>query len=145
MVFLFCYTIRMNYFLAKTDPSTYSIEDFQKEKITIWNGVRSAAAVKALQAMKKGDKVLIYHSQGEGSIRGLAVVTKQVGADPDDTKSWLVALKLTKVFTPTYVTLKQVKATGKFATLPLVYQSRLSTMPLTVAFIAWLRSQGIAV
>jgi predicted RNA-binding protein with PUA-like domain len=60
----------MNYFLAKTDPSTYSIADFEKERVTAWSGVRNPAAVLALKAMRKGDRVFI----GEGAIRGLAVV-----------------------------------------------------------------------
>jgi predicted RNA-binding protein with PUA-like domain len=133
----------MQYFLAKTDPSTYSIEDFEKEKITVWNGVRNAQAVQALKAMKKGDKVLIYHSQGEGAIRGLATVTKQLGPDPQDNKSWLVELKLTKVFKEPYITLQQIKATHKFPKLLLVTHSRLSTMALPSAFIIWLQSKKL--
>ena len=133
----------MDYFLAKTDPETYSIHNFAKDKVTVWDGVRSGAAVIALKAMKKGDRVLIYHSQGEGAIRGLATVIKQIGADPEDSRTWLVEFKLLKVFTEPYITLKQIKATGKFQKLPLVYQSRLSTMPLIPDFISWLKKQGL--
>ena len=61
----------MKYFLAKTDPETYSIDSLEKEKTTTWNGVRNPQAVNVLKSMQKGDKVLIYHSQGEGVIRRL--------------------------------------------------------------------------
>ena len=133
----------MNYFLAKTDPGTYSIEDFAKEKITIWNGVRNPQAVAALKSMKKGDKVLIYHSQRESAIRGLATVTKQIGPDPKDSKSWLVELKLVKIFTEPFITLKDIKTEQHFAKLPLVTQSRLSTMTLPPEFITWLKSKKL--
>ncbi len=142
---LFCYTLYMQYFLAKTDPSTYSINDFQKEKITIWNGVKNAQAVQALKTMKKGDRVLIYHSQGEGSIRGLAIVTKQIGQDPENSKSWLVELKLQKVFLEPFITLRQIKNSKKFPELKLVTQSRLSIMVLPIEFITWLKQQKLPV
>jgi predicted RNA-binding protein with PUA-like domain len=135
----------MNYFLAKTDPSTYSIEDFAKDKITVWDGVRNGQAVQALKAMQKGDKVLIYHSQGEGSIRGLATVTKNIGPDPKDNRSWLVEFKLSKSFKEPFVTLKQVKESGKFNDLALVKNSRLSTMSVSDKFISWLNAQGLSI
>ncbi len=135
----------MKYFLAKTDPQTYSIEDFTKEKVTVWNGVRNAQAVQALKLMQKGDRVLIYHSQGEGTIRGVASVTKQLGADPKDPKSWLVELKLQRIFKEPFVTIKDVKQSGKFAKLPLVYHSRLSTMEVTKEFIDWLKKRGLII
>lgn len=144
-VLFFCYNELMNYFLAKTDPDTYSIEDLAAEKVTVWNGVRNPAAVKALKTMKKGDKVLIYHSQGEAAIRGLATVTKQIGPDPKDSKSWLVELKFVKAFKEPYITLQQIKAQKKFVDLALVRQGRLSTMELPKDFIAWLKSKKLAV
>lgn len=135
----------MNYFLAKTDPETYDIDQFAKEKTTVWNGVRNPQAVKALKTMRKGDKVLIYHSMGEASIRGLAEVTKQIGEDPNDDKSWLVELKLKTVFPEPYITLKEIKKSGKFENLPLVRQSRLSTMPIPSDFVSWLRMKGLKI
>lgn len=135
----------MNYFLAKTDPSTYDIEQFAKDKVTVWDGVRNAQAVQALKAMKRGDKVLIYHSQGEGAIRGLATVTKNIGIDPKDNKSWLVEFKFNNRFTEPYVTLKDVKQSGKFSDLLLVKNSRLSTMALPSNFIAWLKQNKLPI
>jgi predicted RNA-binding protein with PUA-like domain len=135
----------MNYFLAKTDPKTYSIEDLEKEKTTTWNGVRNPQAVLALKKMKKGDRVLIYHSQGESTIRGLAEVVGNSRPDEDDLKSWLVDFKFKKSFKEPYITLSEIKKTGRFEKLPLVRQGRLSTMELTKDFIVWLKEKGLEV
>ena len=55
----------MAYFLAKTDPETYSVENFAQEGRTTWDGVRNPQALQAIRAMRPGDEVLIYHSQGQ--------------------------------------------------------------------------------
>lgn len=135
----------MKYFLAKTDPSTYSIDDFAKEKQTTWNGVKNAQAVMALKAMKKGDLVLIYHSQGEGTIRGLAKVIGNSRLDPKEPRSWLVDFKLISKFNEPYITLKEIKQTGLFEDLALVRQGRLSTMEVPLKFIAWLKKRGLKI
>lgn len=135
----------MKYYLAKTDPDTYSIEQFIKDKSTIWDGVRNPQAVQALKSMRKGDKVLIYHSMGETTIRGLAKVEANLGIDPEDSKSWLVRLKLLKAFKEPYISLSDIKASGKFKQLPLIRQSRLSTMELTPDFVNWLKQNKLPV
>ena len=58
----------MRYFLAKTDPETYSIEQLEKEKRTAWDGVNNPQAVRAIREMQPGDKVFIYHSGGNSAI-----------------------------------------------------------------------------
>lgn len=134
----------MNYFLAKTDPETYSIEKLEKDKQTTWDGVHNPTAVMFLKQMKKGDKVLIYHSQGEASIVGLAEVIGNSRPDPKDTKTWLVDFKYLKTFPEPRITLQQIKATHKFDDIRLVKQGRLSTMDLPENFIEWLKKQGLA-
>src|ERR1700679_1298288 len=104
----------MNYFLAKTEPHAYSIDDLEKEKITIWNGIKNPQAVKALKAMKKGDRVLIYHSGGEAAIRGLAEVAGKSRPDPKNEKSWLVDFKFIRKFNEPYITLRDIKGLGEF-------------------------------
>lgn len=135
----------MNYFLAKTDPGTYSIDDFVKEKVTTWSGVRNPAAVLVLKSMQKGDRVFIYHSQGEGAIRGLAEVVGNSRPDPKDAKSWLVDFKFLKSYTEPYVTIKDVKSSGLFPDFQLVTQSRLSTMPVPHHVVAWLKKKKLSV
>ena len=70
----------MNYFLAKTDPETYSIDDLEREKKTVWDGVTNAQAVRTIRQMQPGDRVFLYHSGGASSVVGLAVVRS--GAAP---------------------------------------------------------------
>ena len=135
----------MKYYLAKTDPETYSIEDLKKEGITTWNGVKNPTAVGFLKKMEKGDKVLIYHSQGEASIVGLAEVVGNSRPDPKEPSSWLVDFKYLKSYKEPFITLKQIKETGKFSDFKLVRISRLSTMDVPEEFITWLKKQGVAI
>lgn len=135
----------MRYFLAKTDPQTYSINDFVKEKVTTWSGVRNPQAVQALKAMRKGDRVFIYHSQGEGTLRGLASVVGNSRPDKADPKSWLVDLRLLKVYDEPYVRISDIRQTGKFADFALLRQSRLSTMLVPASVVAWFKRQGLSV
>src|SRR2546428_10371549 len=74
----------MPYFLANTDPPTYSIEDLERDKTTTWVGVRTAAALQAIRAMHPGDDALIYDSQGDAAIVGLARVISKAHPDPND-------------------------------------------------------------
>ena len=131
----------MAYFLAKTEPSTYSIDDLKRDKKTEWDGVRNPTAVNAIKAMKPGDKVIIYHSGDERTIVGLAEVVSAPRADPNDAKSWVADFKYL-AHAKTLVTLKQVKESHKFDDFSLVRMSRLSTMPAPDAFYAWLEKQG---
>src|SRR4051812_28089275 len=100
---------QVTYFLAKTDPETYSISDLEKEKVAVWSGVRNPQAVKVLKTMKKGDRVLIYHSQGEACIVGLAEVVGNSRPDPKDAKSWLVDFKFLRKFSEPFVSLRMIK------------------------------------
>lgn len=130
----------MQYFLAKTEPDTYSIENLQMEGWSNWNGVRNPQAVAFIKEMEIGDKVFIYHSGMNAAIVGIAEVIKAPEADPDDKKSWTVGLQHLETF-KTPITLKEIKATGKFEDFRLVYQSRLSTMDVPTEFVAWLKKE----
>jgi predicted RNA-binding protein with PUA-like domain len=129
----------MNYFLAKTDPSTYSIADFEKERVTAWSGVRNPAAVLALKAMRKGDRVFI----GEGAIRGLAVVVGNSRPDPQEPRSWLVDFKFVRRYQEPYVNIRDMRASGLFPDFALIRQSRLSVMAVPKIVTAWLQKQGL--
>lgn len=115
------------FYLLKTEPSTYSFADLQREKRTVWDGVTNPAAVKNLREMKAGDELVIYHSGDEKSAVGTA---KVVAVDPTDPKTPVVTIKAGKpVAHPK--TLAQIKADRRFKESPLVRQSRLSVVPLT--------------
>jgi len=135
----------MNYFLAKTDPETYSLADLQKEGETNWDGVHNFTAIATIKTWKPGDVVIIYHSQDEKRIVGLAEVTGEPEADPKDTRgSWMAKVKFVREFPEEQkVTLKEIKETGKFDDFALVRLGRLSTMPCPDNFISWLNSKGL--
>lgn len=129
----------MNYFLAKTDPETYSIDDFEREQRTIWDGVNNAQAVRAIRAMRPGDRVFIYHSGGLSSIVGLAAVRSEPRDDPKNPNSAVVDLEFLQRLHP--VTLGEIKQSGKFDDWALVRQGRLSTMAAPENFVIWLRQR----
>lgn len=120
----------MNYFLAKTDPDTYSIEDFIKEGETLWDGVHNNAALLFIQTMKPGDKVFIYESMTSKAIIGLAEVTTSPELNKNDPRrSWVVKMKFLKKYNNP-VTLADIKADPRLADFKLVRESRLSVMPV---------------
>lgn len=121
----------MQYFLAKTDPDTYSIDDFVAEGETLWDGVHNNAAMLFIQQMKIGDKVYIYESMSTKSIVGIATVTGEPFLNTaDPRRSWAVRMKLDKKYTKT-LSLAVIKADPRFADFKLVRESRLSVMPVS--------------
>ena len=132
----------MAYFLAKTDPATYSIDDLERDRTTTWDGVRNAAALQAIRAMRPGDEVLIYHSQGEAAIVGLARVISEPRPDPKDSKSWVVDLTFVRRLEQP-VTLREIKETHLFDDWSLVRQGRLSAMGVPDNVISWLKEKKV--
>ncbi len=130
----------MNYFLAKTDPETYSIEDLARDGNTVWDGVRNPQALRAIRDMRPGDRVFVYHSMSEAAIMGLASVASEPRPDPTDAKLVVVDFAfLTRLDPPT--TLREIKDSQLFDDWSLVRQSRLSTMTAPKAFVAWMKKK----
>ncbi|MBS1856585.1 MAG: EVE domain-containing protein [Acidobacteria bacterium] len=128
----------MKHFLAKTEPSTYSIDDLQRDGSTVWDGVTNPQALKAIRAMRPGDRVYIYHSGGVSAVVGLARVKSEPRDDPKNPKSAVVELEFDrKLDRP--ITLAEIKQSGKFADWALVRQGRLSTMEVPPEFVAWIK------
>jgi predicted RNA-binding protein with PUA-like domain len=116
-------------YLLKTEPSTYSFADLEREKTTVWDGVSNPVALKNLRAMKAGDRLVIYHTGDEKSAVGTATV---VSVDASDAKNPQVKIKAGgRIGKP--VSLSEVKASKVFAESPLVRQGRLSVVPLNAA------------
>src|SRR6516164_10309833 len=130
----------MKYFLAKTDPETYSIDDLERDKKTAWDGVNNPQAVRAIKEMRPGDRVFIYHSGGVSGVVGLAVVRSEPRPDPKNPKSAVVDLEYSGRVEPT-VTLKEIKESKKFDDWALVRQGRLSTMAAPEKFVTWMHSR----
>ena len=120
----------MNYWMVKQEPEAYSWDDFVKDGATDWTGVRNFQARNNLKAMKKGDKVLFYHSVTGKEVVGIAEVSKTAFPDPTDEKWVAVELKPFKPLKKT-VTLAQIKENLALANLKLVRQSQLSVMPVS--------------
>ena len=130
----------MTYFLAKTDPETYSIDDLEKQKTTAWDGVTNPQAVRAIREMRPDDKVFIYHSGGQSGVVGLARVVSESRPDPKNPKSAVADFEfLTRLEPP--VTLSEIKQSKQFEDWALVRQGRLSTMAAPGKFVEWMRKK----
>jgi len=132
--------VPMKYFLAKTDPETYSIDDLDREGKTAWDGVSNPQAVRAIRDMRPGDRVFIYHSGGVSGIVGLATVRSEPRDDPKNPKSAVVDLEFGGRLEPP-TTLAEVKQSKKFEDWALVRQGRLSTMAAPEKFVEWMRGR----
>src|SRR5882724_2391563 len=83
-----------NYWLLKTEPSTYSFTDLEREKRAVWDGVSNALALKHLRSMRRGDLTFIYHTGNEKQIVGIAEVTSNPYPDPKENDPKLVVVDL---------------------------------------------------
>ena len=140
----------VNYWLMKTEPTTYSIDDLanEKKKTTCWEGVRNYQARNLLRdEIKKGDRVLFYHSAcKEPAVMGTAVVSKSgypdhfafdskskyfdSKSDPDNPRWYMVDVTLDEVFAKP-VTLAQLREKASLKDMVLLQKgSRLSVQPV---------------
>lgn len=120
----------MNYWIVKQEPSSYSFNDFQKDGKTDWTGVRNYQARNNLVAMKKGDKVLFYHSGDEKALVGTATVSRTSFPDHADEAWFAVELTAGKPLKKP-VTLAQIKSNPALKNIALVKNSRLSVSCLS--------------
>lgn len=120
----------MNHWMVKQEPDAYSWDDFVKDGKTDWTGVRNFQARNNLKEMKKGDKVLFYHSNIGKEVVGIAKVSKESFADPTDEKWFAVELVPDKKLKKP-VSLVDIKTNLALAEIKLIRQSQLSVMPLT--------------
>jgi predicted RNA-binding protein with PUA-like domain len=130
----------MHYFLAKTDPDTYSLDDLEREHRTVWDGVTNPQAVRAIREMRPDDRVFVYHSGGTSGVVGLAAVRSEPRDDPKNAKSAVVELEFLNRLDPP-ATLAEIKKSGLFEDWALVRQGRLSTMAAPGKFVEWMRER----
>lgn len=120
----------MNYWLIKTEPSTYGWEDLVRDKKTRWDGVHNFRARKNLKAMKKGDLAFFYHTGDEKSIIGIATIVRAAYPDPGEPE-WVAVDVAPKNQLARPVALARVKEEKKLANMVLVRVARLSVQPVT--------------
>ena len=124
----------MAYWLLKTEPEEYSWDDLKKKgaKGDVWTGVRNFTARNHLKAMKKGDRVFIYHTGDEKQVLGMGEVVRESYPDPTDEKGVFLSVDVKTLNPlPKPVTLAAVKADKKLADMALVKYGRLSVQPVT--------------
>jgi predicted RNA-binding protein with PUA-like domain len=141
---------KVNYWLMKSDPDEYAIEDFKKEpdRRTYWDGVRNYQARNFMRdAMQLGDRVLFYHSGKKPSVMGTATVVRTGYPDhtawdpkdkhfapkstPDNPIWYMVDIQLDEVF-PRPVTLKELRTIKGLENMMLLKKGmRLSIQPVT--------------
>ena len=125
------------HYLLKTESSTYSFADLQRDKSTIWDGVTNPVALKNLRNMQKGDKLVIYHTGDEKRAVGTASVES---VDASDARNPQVRISAGKAIGKP-ATLADIKAHKLFSDSPLVRQGRLSVVPLSDAQFDWLTAR----
>jgi len=119
-------------FLVKTEPSTYSFADLQRDKRTVWDGVSNPVALRNLATIKKGDTVIVYHTGDEKQAVGLAVAVSDAYPDPkqNNPKRTVVDLAPERAL-PAPVALSRVKADAVLKATDLARLPRLSVMPFS--------------
>ena len=130
----------MQYYLAKTDPETYSLDDLEKEHKTVWDGVTNPQALRAIRQMRPGDRVFIYHSGGRSEVVGLARVVSEPRPDAKKPTLAVVELEFDRRLEPP-TSLQEIKAVRQFQDWSLVRQGRLSTMAAPDSFVEWMRKR----
>ncbi len=136
----------MKHWIVKSEPESYSFEQFRKDKTTAWTGVRNFTARINLRAMAKGDEVFFYHSVSDKAVVGTATVIKTAYPDPTvepgEKAEWVcVDLKAGKAL-PHPVTLETIKAHRLLKDILLVRQGRLSVSPIGEKEAAEVRKLG---
>jgi predicted RNA-binding protein with PUA-like domain len=148
----------MRYWLLKTEPGTYSIDDLARDGRTRWDGVRNFRARNYMKEMGEGDLVLFYHSSAEPpGVAGIARVVRTAYPDPtqfdkkskyydekateDDPRWWLVDIGFVEKLA-SLVSLPDIKAEPSLKDMVLVNNSRLSVQPVSPAEFEKVKGMG---
>ena len=120
----------MNYWMVKTEPNSYSWEDFVKKGEDVWDGVRNYQARNFLKEMHTGDPVLFYHSGKDKAVVGVAEVSGEAFPDPKD-EAWVAVNLKVKQALANPVTLEAIKSEDRLSQMLMLRQSRLSVMAVS--------------
>jgi predicted RNA-binding protein with PUA-like domain len=118
--------------LFKEEPTHYNLADLERDGQTVWDGISNALARKHLRQVKRGDKILYYHTGDDKAIVGIIEAISDARTDPtdDDEKAVVVEVRPVKRL-KSPVTLATIKADAMFGDWELVRNSRLSVMPVS--------------
>ena len=133
----------MAQWLVKEEPEHYGYDQLEREGRTVWAGVRNPLAQKHLRGIRKGDRILYYHTGKEKAVVAVAKAGSDAYADPNDATGKLFVVDvLPGKRLPSPVTLAAIKADPAFASFALVRMSRLSVMPVSDA--EWARIETMS-
>jgi predicted RNA-binding protein with PUA-like domain len=120
----------MAYWLFKEEPTHYSYSDLERDGSTLWTGVANPVARKNLRNVRKGDRILYYHTGKEKAVIGEMVALEDAEPDAKDSDPKAVAVRVqAKKRWTRPVTLSEIKSDPKLASWELVRLPRLSVMP----------------
>jgi len=132
----------MAQWLLKEEPEHYSYDQLERDRKTVWAGVKNPLAQKHLRSIRRGDRIFYYHTGKEKAVVAVATAASNAYPDPSDASAKLFVVDVVpekKLGRP--VTLAEIKADKAFATFPLVRMSRLSVMP--VSDVEWTRIENL--
>jgi predicted RNA-binding protein with PUA-like domain len=134
------------YWLMKSEPGSYSIDDLERDRTTHWEGVRNYQARNLMREMARGDMVLFYHSSADpAGVAGIARVERTAYPDhfswdsdsryfdakssPEEPRWWMVDISFVEKL-PRLVTLAELKADPTLQGMLVTGKSRLSVQPV---------------
>jgi predicted RNA-binding protein with PUA-like domain len=119
------------FYLLKTEPTSYSWDDLERDGSTVWNGVKNYTAQKHVRDVREGDLAFLYHTGKERRIVGIARVVSDAYPDPDEETPDLHVFDLEPVERfERPVPLSEIKDDPLFQDWDLVRLPRLSVMPV---------------
>ena len=123
-----------NRWLFKTEPGAYSYDQLERDRRTVWDGVKNALALKHLSGVAAGDELLFYHTGDEKAVVGVARVVRGAYPDPKQKDPRLLVVEIESgTRLPAPVTLAAMRLNRKLAGFDLLRLPRLSVMPVTAA------------
>jgi len=121
-------------YLLKTEPNKYSYDDLLRDGETTWDGISNPQALMTLRNMKKGEKLVIYHSTIGKAAIGTAKVVSVDATDPKNPLVRIAPVKRLKREKP----LAEIREASVFHGSIMFRQFRLSVVPLTDEQYDWL-------
>jgi predicted RNA-binding protein with PUA-like domain len=133
----------MAYWLFKEEPDHYSFADLERDGSTRWEGVTNSLARQNLRKVRKGDKILFYHTGKEKAVVGeiRALSDARADAAADDAKAVVVEVAAVRRLRHP-VSLTRIKGDKQLAAWDLVRLPRLSVMPVSAA--QWRRVEELS-
>src|SRR5687767_654101 len=106
----------MAQWLVKEEPDHYGYEQLERDRKTVWAGVRNPLAQKHLRGIRRGDRIFYYHTGKQKAVVAIAKAASDAYADPDDASARMFVVDVVPdQKLPRPVTLAEIKADRAFA------------------------------